>query len=306
MIKWIEVRKMKKWIAVLMVLALTLISCAYAENIETAAADEAVACPEYSAIAIALGDTLQMELAEAQAEGAVTQWASSDETVASVDANGLISALNAGEATITASVTKTIVETVEKTIVETVEETDSESGEIISKEVEKIVPEDVEKEITEEITFDVAIEAAVCPGCAAEYANAEEFAAHVQIAACGAEGHYACDGQDHETQLDEFCRNENPHRVCQAGVATHECESCGKTYACEDSGSHATCIACGNAWCDKDEGDHATPNCGKVAHRPCMLKHFNKNDHRRCRHCGELRCNGGAHGEGKCVPAADH
>lgn len=266
---------MKKMIAVIMslVLAMALMTGAVAETVE----------PETTIIA--LGETLQLVVEEAQAENAQTVWATSDETVVAVDENGAATALNAGEAVVTATVTTTTIETVE--------ETDAATGAVTAREVEKVD--------TREITINVAVEIALCPGCGAEYANAEEYAAHVQIAVCETEGHYVCDGQDHETILDEFCRNENPHRVCVAGAATHVCESCGQTYACEDSGSHATCIACGNFWCYKDEGNHATPACGRTHHRACVLDDFNKKDHYRCRHCGDLRCDGDRHGEGKCV-----
>lgn len=296
---------MKKVLVALLslVLVLSMMTGAIAEAVETAATEAAAA--EIEATVIALGETMNLVVEEAQAENATTAWATSDETVVTVDANGAATAVNAGEAVITAVVTTTVVETVEKTVTETVEETNAETGETTTKEVEKTVSEEVEKTETKEITINVVVEAAVCPGCAAEYTSAEEFTAHVQIAACGTEGHYVCDGQDHETQLDEFCRNENPHRVCLAGVATHDCETCGKTYACEDSGSHATCIACGKSWCDKTEGDHFTPKCGKIEHRPCMLDgKFNTSEHRRCRHCNALRCNGARHGKGKCVKAS--
>lgn len=285
---------MKKMIAVILCLVLFVMTGAVAETVET------------EATVIALAETMELVVEAAQAENAETVWASSDETIVTVDENGAATALNAGEAVITATVTTTTVETVEKTVTETVEET-NEAGEVVTKEVEKTVSEDVEKVNTEEIAINVVVEAALCPGCGAEYTSAEEYTAHVQIAVCGAEGHYVCDGQDHETELDEFCRNENPHRICQAGVATHECESCGKTYACEDSGSHATCLACGNFWCYKDEGDHFSPACGKLEHRPCMQDNFRKAEHYRCSLCNQRKCNGYAHGLGKCVamPAED-
>lgn len=262
---------MKKMIAMILCLVLAVMSFAVAEE-----ATEVTT--------VILGKTVELAVEEAKAENAETVWTSSDETVVTVDENGVVTALNAGEAVITAAVTTTT---------KAPEATD-----------ETAAPAE-DKVETVEIAFNVAVEAAVCPGCGAEYTSAGEFTAHVQIAVCGEEGHYVCDGQDHETILDEFCPNEeNPHRVCMAGVATHECASCGETYACEDSGSHTTCIACGNAWCYKDEGDHFTPKCGKIEHRPCMLDgKFNTSEHRRCRHCNALRCNGVKHGVGKCVPA---
>lgn len=292
---------MKKILAVVLCLVLFVMTGAVAETVET------------EATVIALAET--MELTVEAAEDAQIVWASSDETIVTVDENGAATALNAGEAVVTATVTtptieiveKTVVETVEKTVIETVEET-NETGEVVTKEVEKVVTEDVEKivseevekVVTEEVEINVVVEAALCPGCAAEYTSAEEYTDHVQIAVCGTEGHYVCDGDDHETILDEFCRNENPHRICVAGVATHDCESCGKTYACEDSGSHATCIACGNAWCFKDNGNHTTP-CGKRNHRACVVENYDKDDHYRCDFCGDLRCDGDRHGKGKCV-----
>lgn len=287
---------MKKLIAAIMTLVLVLLCGAVAETLETAQTEATV---------IALGETMELVVAEAQAENAQTVWTSSDETVVTVDENGAATALNAGEAVITAAVTTTIVETVEKTVIETVEETDATTGETITREVEKTVPEEVEKTETAQIEINVLVENAQCPGCGAEYANAEEYKAHVQIAVCGAEGHYVCDGRDHETQLDEFCRNENPHRICQAGEATHVCDSCGETYACEDSGSHATCLACGNAWCYKDAGNHFTPACGKIEHRPCVQQNFRKSQHYRCGYCNRRLCNGRKHGLGKCVAAPD-
>jgi len=299
---------MKKMIAAILCLVLVLMTGAVAETVEA----EAV---EVEATVIALAETMELVVEAAQAENAETVWASSDETIVTVDENGVATALNAGEAVVTATVTtttieiveKTVVETVEKTVTETVEETNA-AGEVVTKEVEKVVTEEVEKTVeeevekvtTEEITINIVVEAALCPGCDAEYTNAEEYTAHVQIAVCGAEGHYVCDGEDHETILDDFCANENPHRICQAGVATHDCESCGQTYACENSGSHTTCIACGNAWCFKDNGNHTSP-CGKRSHRACVVENYNKNDHYRCTRCGDLRCDGDRHGVGKCV-----
>jgi len=280
---------MKRIIAMLLCLVMVLMTGAMAEEV-------------IEPTMIALGETMNLLGEEALAENVSIAWTTSDETIVAVDETGAATALNAGEAVVTAIVTTTISGTVDQVVVETVEETDVATGETTTKEVEKTVAVEVEKEMTEEKIFVVVVESAVCPGCAAEYANAEEYTAHVQIPVCGVEGHYVCDGQDHETELDEFCRNENPHRACEAGVANHVCESCGVTYACEDSGSHATCIACGNFWCNKENGDHATPKCGKVEHRPCMLDKFNTSEHRRCRHCNELRCNGARHGVGKCVP----
>ncbi|MBP3410496.1 MAG: Ig-like domain-containing protein [Clostridia bacterium] len=278
---------MKKMTAAILCLVLFVMTGAVAETVET------------EATVIALAETMELVVEAAQAENAETVWASSDETIVTVDANGVATALNAGEAVITATVTTTTVETVEDTVYEIVRDTNAE-GQLVTRREEKTVSEDVEKVTTEEIEINVVVEAALCPGCGAEYTSAEEYTAHVQIAVCGAEGHYVCDGQDHETVLDEFCANENPHRICQAGVATHECESCGKTYACEDSGSHTTCIACGNAWCFKDNGNHTTP-CGKRNHRACVVENYDKDDHYRCDYCGDLRCDGDRHGKGKCV-----
>lgn len=286
---------MKKIIALALCMVLTMMTAAFAEN----AACEAVV--EETPVTLAVGDTMELMVEQAQVENAETVWTSSDETVATVDENGVISALNAGEATITAAVTTTTIETVEKTVTETVEKT-NEAGEVVSEEVEKTVPEEVEKVEAEEVEVNIVVEPAKCPGCDAEYTNVDEYNAHVQIAVCGVEGHYVCDGEDHETVLDEFCPNENPHRICQAGVATHDCASCGETYACEDSGSHTTCRACGNAWCYKDNGNHTTP-CGKLEHRACVVENYNKKDHYRCDYCGDLRCDGDRHGIGKCVAA---
>lgn len=256
-------------------------------------------CAEEAATTIALGETVALNVAEAQAEGAQTAWTTSDETIATVDA-GNVTGLNAGSAVITAAVTTTVVETIEKTAYEIVHENNAE-GQMVARRVAKTVTEEVEKVNTQEIALNVVVESALCPGCAAEYTNAAEFTAHVQPEICGAEGHYVCDAiEDHETILDEFCQNENPHRVCQAGAAFHDCASCGTTYACEDSGSHATCIACGNAWCFKDNGNHSTP-CGRVDHRACVVDGYNKKDHYRCDYCGDLRCDGDRHGRGKCV-----
>lgn len=281
---------MKKLTAVVLALVLTLMTCAMAETVVT----------------IALAETMELVVEAAQAENAETVWTSSDETIVTVDENGAATALNAGEAVITAAVTTTTVETIEKTAYEIVHENNAE-GQLVARRVEKTVSEEVEKVENAEITINVVVEAALCPGCGAEYTSAEEYTAHVQIAVCGAEGHYVCDGEDHETELDEFCRNENPHRICQAGEATHTCESCGETYACEDSGSHATCLACGNFWCYKDEGDHFSPACGKLEHRPCMQDDFRKSEHYRCDYCNRRLCNGRKHGVGKCVeaPAAE-
>lgn len=276
---------MKKILAAIMCLVLFVMTGAVAETVEA------------EATVIALAET--MELTVEAAEGAQIVWASSDENIVTVDENGAATALNVGEAVVTATVTTTTIETVEKTVTETVEET-NEAGEVVTKEVEKTVSEEVEKVNTEEIAINVVVEAALCPGCDAEYTNAAEYTAHVQTAVCGAEGHYVCDGEDHETILDDFCRNENPHRICQAGVATHVCESCGETYACEDSGSHATCLACGNFWCFKENGNHTTP-CGKRNHRACVVENYDKDDHYRCDYCGDLRCDGDRHGKGKCV-----
>ena len=251
-------------------------------------------------IFIALGETVAMNVAEAQAEGAQTVWTTSDEAIASVDAQGNVTGLNAGAAVITASVTTTVVETIEKTAYEIVRDTNAE-GQLVTRRVEKIVTEQVENVVSQEIALNVEVETALCPGCAVEYTNAAEFTAHVQPEICGADGHYVCDAiEDHETILDAFCQNENPHRVCQAGAAFHDCASCGETYACEDSGNHAACIACGNAWCFKDNGNHSTP-CGRENHRPCVMEGYNKKDHYRCDYCGDLRCDGDRHGRGKCV-----
>lgn len=283
---------MKRIIAMMLCLVMVLMTSAMAEEV-------------IEPTVIALGETMNLLGEEAQAENVSIAWTTSDETIVAVDEAGATTALNAGEAVVTANVTTTISDTVDQVVVETVEETDAATGETTTKEVEKTVAVEVEKEITEEKIFVVVVEAAACPCCAAEYVNAEEYAAHIQTPVCGVEGHYVCDGQDHESELDIFCNNEDPHRACEAGVATHDCAACGATYACEDSGSHTTCIACGNAWCYKDEGDHATPHCGKVEHRPCMLDDFNTSEHRRCRHCNAMRCNGAKHGKGKCVPAED-
>ena len=278
---------MKKILAAVLCLVLFVMTGAVAENVE--------------ATVITVAQT--MELAVEAAEGAQIAWDTSDETIVTVDANGAATGLNVGEAVVTAVVTTTTVETVEKTAYEIVREENAE-GQLVSRRVEKTVSEEIEKVNTEETAINVVVEAALCPGCEAEYTSAEEYTAHVQTPVCGVEGHYVCDEQDHETELDEFCRNENPHRICQAGVATHECESCGNTYACEDSGSHATCLACGNAWCYKDEGNHASPACGKLEHRPCVQDNFNKNEHYRCSLCNQRKCNGYSHGEGVCVAAA--
>lgn len=304
---------MKKLIALMLALVLGVFACAVAEDTEvtetTEAVEEVAAVeteevvePDYT---IALGETMELIVEEAQAENAQAVWTSADETIVTVDENGVAAALNAGETVVTVAVTTTTMETVEKTVTETVETTDETTGETVSEDVEKTVTEEVEKTETTEIELTVAVESAQCPGCGADYVNAEEYKAHVQIAVCGAEGHYVCDGRDHETILDEFCQNENPHRICQAGEATHVCESCGETYACEDSGSHATCLACGNAWCYKDNGNHFTPACGKIEHRPCVSDHYNKADHYRCKYCNERLCNGGKHGLGKCVAAPE-
>lgn len=276
---------MKKILAAVLCLVLLVMTGAVAETVEA------------EATVITLAET--KELVVEAAEGAQIVWASSDETVVTVDENGVATALNAGEAVVTAAVTTTTVETVEKTGYEIVHEENAE-GQLVTRRVEKTVSEEVEKVVTEEIAINVVVAAAMCPGCGAEYTNAAEYTAHVQIAVCGAEGHYVCDEQDHETILDDFCANENPHRICQAGVATHDCESCGATYACEDSGSHTTCIACGNAWCFKDNGNHTTP-CGKRNHRACVVENYDKDDHYRCDNCGDLRCDGDRHGEGKCI-----
>lgn len=277
---------MKKILAAVLCLVLFVMTGAVAETVEA------------EATVIALAETMELVVEEAQAENAETVWASSDETVVTVDENGAATALNAGEAVITATVTTTTVETVEKTAYEIVHETNAE-GQLVARRAAKVVTEEVEKVNTEEITINVVVEAALCPGCGAEYTSAEEYTAHVQIAVCETEGHYVCDGQDHETILDEFCNKENPHRICVAGVATHVCESCGQTYACEDSGSHATCLACGNAWCFKDNGNHTSP-CGKRNHRACVVENYDKDDHYRCEFCGDLRCDGDRHGKGGC------
>ena len=287
---------MKKVIALflIVVMAAAMLTGAIAENVQA----EAVVEPTI----IALGETVELIVAEAQAENAQTVWTTSDETIVIVDENGMATALNAGEAVITADVTTTTVDTVEKTVYEIVRENNAE-GQLVTRREAKTVSEDVEKVENAEITINVVVEAALCPGCGAEYTSAEEYTAHVQTPVCGVEGHYVCDGIDHETELDEFCQNENPHRVCEAGVATHVCDSCGETYDCEDSGSHATCLACGNAWCYKDNGNHFTPACGKIEHRACVQENYKKNDHYRCSYCGDRRCDGDRHGKGKCVPA---
>ena len=283
---------MKKIIAMMLSLVLAM------AVMTGACAEEAQAVEN---VFVALGETVELAVEEARAENAQTVWTTSDAAIAAVNENGAVTGLNAGETVITAAVTTTTVETIEKTAYEIVRENNAE-GQLVTRRVEKILTEEVEKVENAEITVSVVVESALCPGCAAEYVNAEEFATHVQIAVCGAEGHYVCDGADHETILDEFCPNQDqPHRICQAGVATHDCASCGSTYACEDSGSHATCIACGNAWCFKDNGSHATPACGRVHHRACVSKSFNKLDHYRCDLCGDLRCDGDRHGKGECV-----
>lgn len=278
---------MKKVLAVVLCLVLTVMSGAVAETVEN----------EVSVIAL----TQPLEFVVEAEEGVQVVWTSSDENVVSVDENGVATVLNAGEVVITATMTIPTIETVEKTVYEIVHETNAE-GQLVARRVAKTVSEEVEKVITEETEMKFVVEAAVCPGCAAEYTNSDEFAAHVQVPVCGTEGHYVCDAiEDHETELDPFCQNENPHRVCVAGEATHECASCGQTYACEDSGSHATCIACGNAWCYKDNGNHASPACGKKEHRPCMQDDFRKSEHYRCSLCNGRKCNGYSHGVGKCV-----
>ena len=281
---------MKKILAAVMCLVLFVMTGAVAETVEN----------EVSVIALNQSLELVFEAEEGEAkEDVQIVWASSDETVVAVDENGDATVLNAGEVVITATVTIPTIETVEKTVYEIVHEENAE-GQLVARRVEKIVPEEVEKVITEEVELNFVVEPAQCPGCGAEYTNAAEYTAHVQIAACGAEGHYVCDGVDHETILDEYCANENPHRICQAGVATHECASCGNTYACENSGSHTTCIACGNAWCFKDNGNHTSP-CGKRNHRACVVENYEKKDHVRCDFCGDLRCDGDRHGKGKCA-----
>ena len=94
---------MKKMIAVILCLVLFVMTGAVAETVET------------EATVIALAETMELVVEAAQAENAETVWASSDETIVTVDANGVATALNAGEAVITATVTTTTVETVAPT-----------------------------------------------------------------------------------------------------------------------------------------------------------------------------------------------
>ena len=289
---------MKKIIALFMilVLAVILLTGAIAENKQ---AKEAAAIEP---TVIALGETRELLVSEALADNAETVWTTSDENVVTVDAAGAATALNAGEAVVTAAVTTTSIEVIEKTVYENLKEVNPETGTLTSRRVEKILTEEVEKVETENFDIAIVVEAAQCPGCAAEHTNAAEYAAHLQNPVCGVETHYECDAiEDHETQLDPFCDKENPHRNCEAGTATHECASCGATYACEDSGSHTACLACGNAWCFKDNGNHFTPACGKIEHRACVQENYRKKDHYRCDYCGDRRCDGDRHGKGKCV-----
>jgi len=147
-------------------------------------------------------------------------------------------------------------------------------------------------ETTTETTAETEATEIVCEYCEAVIADEEEQAQHGIAAECGVEGHTTCDGKKHSTKnLDPYCPNEeDPCNACQAGESTHDCETCGKTYNCEDSGSHATCRKCGKAWCDKSKGDHKTPACGKAEHRACVYDRETPHDN--CRHCKQPRCVG--------------
>lgn len=149
------------------------------------------------------------------------------------------------------------------------------------------------------VAITVTVEPFACPWCEAEVTTMEEMENHA-VAPCGVEGHGVCDGLDHEIDLDPYCPDENVHKACQAG-ATHVCDGeygCGKTYACEDSGSHTSCAMCGMPWYYKDAGNHTTPNCGRSHHRACVQDNFDWSDHERCGYCGDLRCDGDRHGRG--------
>lgn len=203
------------------------------------------------------------ETTETEETVIVPVWSSDNEAVATVDQAGVITPVGIGTANITC---------------------------VKSEEVTTTV-----YEVTE-IT---------CAYCGTVITTVEEQAEHGIAAECGVEGHVTCDGKAHTTKdLDRYCPNdEDPCNACQAGEATHECETCGKTYDCEDSGSHTECRMCGKAWCDKSEGDHKTPACGKAEHRACVYDRETPHDN--CRTCKQPRCVGRHKNCGKAVaPAA--
>lgn len=137
-----------------------------------------------------------------------------------------------------------------------------------------------------------------CEGCGETY-PCNQAEAH-RPADCAQTGHLVCDGKEHSTELiSQFCNADPQHTQCSEDVM-HFCDpaigGCGKTYECSESGSHTICVACKNLWCNKSGGSHVTPDCGKVAHRECVLKDaFNANEHKKCNGCNGYLCDGANH-----------
>lgn len=207
-----------------------------------------VAETEETAAAVETVETVAAEAVEEVEVEVIPVWTSDNEAVATVDQAGVITPVGIGTANITCT-----------------------KGEEVTTTVYEVT----------EIT---------CAYCATVITTVEEQAQHGIAAECGVEGHVTCDGKKHTTKdLDRYCPNdEDPCNACQAGEATHDCDYCGKTYACEDSGSHTECRMCGEPWCNKTNGNHKTPACGDDEHRPCVYKKDYR--HTDCRHCGKPLC----------------
>lgn len=127
-------------------------------------------------------------------------------------------------------------------------------------------------------------------------------------APCGVEGHFSCAGGRHYNKpISEYCNAVPQHVPCQ-GNPEHFCDpnygGCGETYLCSRSNNHTACRMCGLLWCDKSLGGHDTP-CKNANHRPCVYtmkgRTYVRSAHEICGYCGSPKCDGGDHGNGKCV-----
>ena len=131
---------------------------------------------------------------------------------------------------------------------------------------------------------------ALCNRCLLDLVKSK---AHSEPAACGVEGHFACQEGDHATKLNcgHFAceagdhQNMHPcnkHYACQAGDHLNR-HPCGRHYACQ-AGTHNK-RNCGHYECLA--GDHSSLECG---HYACK-----KGNHTTKRECGHFACQTGDH-----------
>ena len=97
------------------------------------------------------------------------------------------------------------------------------------------------------------------------------------------------DGSDvHDSVINRYCQDD--HTECM-GNPIHHCEACGHDYECSKSGSHTKCAECGQYWCFKEKGDHKEEACG---HRGCVI-FGNEEAHAHCEICDGYLCDGKDH-----------